>query len=60
MKAISSSQAVQQCWINVQLLMNSYFKYLQEAKEKKIGIQGSCAQGELLKINMINDVQVLV
>lgn len=40
--------------------MNSYFKYLQEAKEKKIGIQGSCAQGELLKINVINDVQVLV
>lgn len=40
--------------------MNSYFKYLQEAKEKKIGIQGSCAQGKLLKINMINDVQVLV
>lgn len=40
--------------------MNSYFKYLQEAKEKKIGIQGSCAQGKLLKINVINDVQVLV
>lgn len=59
-KAISSPQAVQQCQINLQLLMNSYFKYLQEAKEKKIGIQGSCAQGELLKINVINDVQVLV
>lgn len=40
--------------------MNSYFKYLQEAKEKKIGIQGSCAQGEPLKINVINDVQVLI
>lgn len=40
--------------------MNSYVKYLQEAKEKKIGIPGSCAQGELLKINMVNDVQVLV
>lgn len=40
--------------------MNSYFKYLHEAKEKKIGIQGSCAQGGLLKISMINDVQVLI
>lgn len=34
-KANSSSQAIQQDWINVQLLMNSYFKYLQKAQEKK-------------------------
>lgn len=34
-KANASSQAVQQDWINVQLLMNSYFKYLQKAQEKR-------------------------
>lgn len=34
-KASSSSQEVQQDQIPVQLLMSSYFRYLQETKERK-------------------------